>query len=270
MSVNTTTTQQTQQSTQTIQTQQSQQAQQTQQSQVQTNAQMQAHTQADDPQMSPAEARELYRQQTKNMKDGVKFGRRPFKAKSAAEKEADKLRKEFSSSYTLLHKTQYTLETFDTVTEQKKQMTEMKQNPDIPVMMERLTQFHFTPKMFVSSEIRTHLGEYLHLVNTYDVLNAIRSQLTPEQQDQLKRLAPLMEQLKHRLDVYCEQNSIGRFSGSVTTKPRIFSSAKDQYSLTKDEIEKWYDTVQEYNQTRYTTTPTDAQRKAHRASIASN
>lgn len=269
MSTNTTATQQLQQNQQTHQhqqTQQNQQAQQTQQTQVQTNAQLQANAQADDTQMSPAEARELYRQQTKHMKDGVKFGRRPFKAKSAAQEKAETFAAG-EDGFKVKNLTADSKNTYLAGKYASEQQAEMKKNGDATELMDRLINFHFTPQMFVSSEIRAHLKEYLLLVRTYEVLHdTLCSRLTPEQQAQLDQLEPLMDQLRHRLKVYCEKNGVtvggAWFRGSWYNK--------DQYSLTKDEIEKWYDTVQEYNRTRYTTTPTDAQRKAHRAGIAAN
>lgn len=208
------------------------------------------------------DAHALYLQQTAGMQDTATLGKRPFKGKSAAHQQLSDTEKKLGKKFK--YPTAYTAETSQALTArlaEHEALTQRHRKTATAIMLNSLLAFKFTPQMFLSSEIREHLSEYMKLVQNYEFLkkNYPDLRFRPDALPVFQAIEPLILQLKRRLTLYCEKNGV-----TLDGQP-VQQQNNDQ--LTNEDIESWYQTVQRYtsdDEAVVTTQPTDAQRLAQR------
>ncbi len=234
------------------------------QQQVQQNLMQNVH--ADPMQQTAAptqavDAHALYLQQTATMQDTATLGNSSFKAKKAAKQKLRETEKQVGQKF--LYSTAYTAETSQTLTARLAEHTELKNNTTktkFKSMLNTLLFFNFTPQMFLSSEIRTHLNEYMELVQNYEYLkkNCPDLRFEPRALPAFEAMEPMIQQLKRRLTLYCEKNGVALDGTPV--------QQQNDDQLTQEDIENWYQTVRHFNDpdAEVTIQPTDAQRTEQR------
>lgn len=209
------------------------------------------------------DAHALYLQQTAGMQDTATLGKRPFKGKSAAHQQLSDTEKKLGKKFK--YPTAYTAKTSETLTTRLANHEELKkksQKVKTMSMLNSLLLFQFTPQMFLSSEIRAHLNDYMELVQNYEYLKENYPDLhfQPDALPAFEAMEPVILQLKQRLTLYCEKNGV-TLDGQPVQK-------QNNEQLTNEAIENWYQTVYQYNHpdeaAAVTAQPTDAQRLAQR------
>ena len=195
------------------------------------------------------DAYELYHQQTVNMTDTAQLGKTSFKANTAEKK----LKNERINAAKQLTKkaTADTLNIYETLRDMKQAQGGAA---DAEGRLQALEQYPFSTKMYVSSEIREHFREYMQLIKNYDELTALDE--TMVDQERLLALKPLMDDFRHRMRVFCEQNRVS-MDGDIL--PEEMQAAK----LSELDCRIWHDTISK----KYglTDAQTDEQRLARRA-----
>lgn len=191
--------------------------------------------QAQQPAYTMNSAKEMYFSQIVNMEDTAKLGKKSFKSNTAAKK----ARNERIDRARLMtaRATEYTLDVQETLKEAYEQQAEIK-HPHVEVVLAKLEQYPFSPQMFFSSVIRSNLAAYISRLQEYDYLKRTAGE-SEEYKDRIEAMAPLMNALRHRLRVYCEQNRV-RLDGT------ILDDAQEAVTLSDEEAADWYEQTQQH------------------------
>jgi len=175
----------------------------------------------------------LYRERTAGMKDTAQLGSTSIKNRTIYERERnERIRraKKLTSKATA-----YTLE----IHTQLHGINEAPiQRAQDMVLLRSLEQYPFLPQMYITSMIRANFREYVMLVRNFDYL---RGQNKDDYAERLNRLEPVISALRRRLAVYCEQNR-------VTLAGEILSDKVKAATLTREDIDGWYEKVAGFTQ----------------------
>lgn len=216
----------------------------------QTQHMMNDQMHSDVQQVNKSELKENFLNQTKNMKDTAKLGKTTWKAKT--EEEVQRNEKIESSKKLTKKATAYTQDIYHTLQDvlkeedDEKSMNEQdRRRKSAESVLFRLEHYDFRPEMFLYSNIAEHLKSYIYLINDFEFVDQADELTIPDDQrsayrERIERLRPVIDSLKSRLQVYCEQNRV-----SLTGE--ILEDKEEGRTLTRHACEKWYDAVQKYN-----------------------
>lgn len=187
-----------------------------------------------------SDAKRFYLEQTAQMEDTARLGKKSFKSNTAEKK---KRNERIDRAKIMTERaTEYTLDVYD----QLKDVNAVQYKPktaNLTYELADLEAIPFAPQMFFSSTIRDKLKIYLNWVKKFDHIKkeAEENEAFAGNEEFKARVAamePLMSAFRYRLQVYCEQNR-------VSLDGTILKDTKEASQLTDEHIKGWYGLVQE-------------------------
>ena len=187
-----------------------------------------------------SDAKRFYLEQTAQMEDTARLGKKSFKSNTAEKK---KRNERIDRAKIMTERaTAYTLDVYD----QLKDVNAVQYNPktaNLTYELADLEAIPFAPQMFFSSTIRDKLKIYLNWIKKYDHIKMEAEENkafagNEEFKARVAALEPIMSALRYRLQVYCEQNR-------VSLDGTILEETKEASQLTDAHITGWYELVQE-------------------------
>ncbi|MDD7642660.1 MAG: C2 family cysteine protease [bacterium] len=223
------------------------------------------------------DARKAYLEQTAHMQDTAQLGKKSFKSNTKEKK----LRNERIDRAKLMtdRATAYTLDVYDQMKEVCDKQQERKkarsrlakqkveflktvgklsdntteQQAAFFFRMRAVEEHFYSPEMFLTSNIhvKENFMEYHARIEEYDDLMK-KYQRDPDAyapyaediQGLVDHLGPVIEALRHRLQVYCEQNR-------VSLNGEILDETAESAHLSDNDITDWFEKVREYNQWKH-------------------
>lgn len=223
------------------------------------------------------DARKAYLEQTAHMQDTAQLGKKSFKSNTKEKK----LRNERIDRAKLMtdRATAYTLDVYDQMKEVCDKQQERKkarsrlakqkveflktvgklsdntteQQAAFFFRMRAVEEHFYSPEMFLTSNIhvKENFMEYHARIEEYDDLMK-KYQRDPDAyapyaediQGLVDHLGPVIEALRHRLQVYCEQNR-------VSLNGEILDETAESAHLSDNDITDWFEKVREFNQWKH-------------------
>ena len=220
------------------------------------------------------DARKAYLEQTAHMQDTAQLGKKSFKSNTKEKK----LRNERIDRAKLMtdRATAYTLDVYDQMRELHngqlmRQGARAQEAANKVVVLKTMgnwqqdtteqqaafltrmwvVQGHdYSPEMFLTSNVQnkenfvkyyTWIEEYEELMEEYQKDQDAYAPYAEDIQGLVDHLGPVIEALRHRLQVYCEQNR-------VSLNGEILDETAECAHLSDNDITDWFEKVREYNQ----------------------
>lgn len=223
------------------------------------------------------DARKTYLEQTAHMQDTAQLGKKSFKSNT----QEKKLRNERIDRAKLMtdRATAYTLDVYDQMkevregrqerkearswrAEQKAEFTKTvgklsddttEQQAAFFWRMQDVQEHFYSPEMFLTSNIHVKktFMEYLDRIEAYDELieeyqrdQDAYADFAEDIQGLVTHLGPVIDALRHRLQVYCEQNR-------VTLNGEILDETAEGEHLGDNDATDWFEKVRVFNQWKH-------------------
>lgn len=223
------------------------------------------------------DARNAYLAQTAHMQDTAQLGKKSFKSNT----QEKKLRNERIDRAKLMtdRATAYTLDVYDQMKEmrEKQQMRKQARAQEAEnkvVVLKTMGNWQqdtteqqaafltrmwvveshiYSPEMFLTSNIQkkenfmryyTWIEEYEELMEAYQKDQDAYAPYAEDIQGLVEHLGPVIDALRHRLQVFCEQNR-------VSLKGEILDETAESAFLSDTDITDWFEKVREFNQWKH-------------------
>ena len=190
------------------------------------------------------EIKNIYEENVVELTDTAKLGHKK-RVRFKANKEAKKLYNEQIDKAKILTEraTADTVMVYRIVNSAEKAYQQREHTPEmLDKALKRLRDSKnlLNENSFDSAQIKEHFNEYLILVKEFEYAAGAEG-LADLQKEEIEEYRPVMEALKYRLQVYCEQNRI-KLDGSV------LGEHEEGSKLLKEDLDAWKNIISQFNE----------------------